>query len=590
MSPVSESPVARRVSGYHLSMGALILGAALGSAACIAAQGGHAVGVCQRHGVWDRECLGVSDEAIVFADFPGGGEVKELYLIAPDGSGREAITSSPDRPESQPSWSPSRREVAYSVPLRSDPILGEVWGIEVLDLTTRLTRTLTAGPLDVAPDWSPDGRWIAFSSIFGYRTASQGSSISVVASDGSELRPLVELRGTALLTSPAWSPDGQRIAFSVGYADGGELYQLEVATGRVERLFSHPGMDDIDPAWSPDGRRLAFASGFYHPAARQARHDIWVLDLDSRQAGTIASHSAHDLSNPAWSPDGVSVVYCAEIKSPPGGRWELYLVPLAGGGSQRLLTTGVEPDWESGPPWAPSTPTGAPVTSSPSAEPSPGGPLTPTPPAPPTLTVLPTLPAFPTRLPGEPTATLGTPPTFAAPVNTATATEVASATRPAPTVTSTLVRRSYLPYAASDDAWSDGRATATPAACLHREVEPNDSLAEADRHPDLCDCVPVRSALPPNDPEDLFGFTIELPRAVEAYLWASANETVAYELALYPRGLFDPVARGEALPGGGRNRVLRAQVTPGRYYLRVQPAAGLQGSGRELVVAWCTQR
>ncbi len=588
MTTVSRGRILRRPPlGYLVATATLGLVVALVLPAARQAPRHIAARMAARRPAWGWERLSVPDDAILFADFPGGGEEKELFLIAPDGSGREAITASPRRPESQPAWSPSRREVAYTAPLYRDPQLGEVWGIEVLDLATRLTRTLTAGPLDVAPDWSPDGRWIAFSSIFGYGMASQGSSISVVASDGSELQPLVELSGRALLQSPVWSPDGRRIAFSVSYANGGELYALEMATRRVERLFGHPGMDDIDPAWSPDGRTLAFASGFYHAAARQARHDIWLLDLSTGRAGTIASHADYDLGDPAWSPDGRALVFYAEVKPPPSGRWELYVVGVTGGAPQRLLTTGVEPDWDSGLPWPTGTATSGLPTPTAPAESSPTGPATPTPPSPPTLPPLPTLPAFPTLVPGEPTATWGTPPTFAAATNTATATIAPSATEPEVTTTAApLGLACFLPYAAHGHALSE--ATATPPTCLHREVEPNDTLAEADRQADLCDCVPARSALGPQDPEDLFGLTIRQPLPIEAHLWAAEDETVDYELALYRKGNFDPVARGEAAPEGGRNRSLRASLAPGRYYVRVRPEGGAGGSGREFTVVWCS--
>lgn len=542
----------------------------------------------------------VPEDAIVFADFPGGGEEKELFLIAPDGSAREPLTNTRAKPESQPAWSPSRREIAYTAPIGHDPLLGDVWAIEVLDVATGRTRTLTAGPLDVAPDWSPDGQWLAFVSILGGQGVPAGSSISLVRADGKDLQPLLELSGTALLQAPAWSPDGRRIAFSVGYAHGGELYEVEVATRQVRRLLAHPGMDDLDPAWSPDGRYVAFASGFYHGAARRARHAIWLLDTVTGSAGTIATHPEYDLQNPAWSPDGREIVYFAEVKAPPNGRWELYVVPAFGGAAARLLTTGVEPDWDSFPAPEVGSPTATlpPAWPTATAESPPTALATNTPPLPPTLPPLPTLPPFPTWVPGEPTATLGTPPTFRPPPLSPTPTAkepTATATRsvPLPSATATpdgtrpALRLSYLPFVGRGHEL--GAPEQVTPICLHREEEPNDDLAGANRQPALCSCVPARGMLPAGDREDLYAFTVAKAGAIEAYLLLQPGDAATYELLLYREGVFDPLARGEVVSPGSRDLGLACALDAGRHYLRVRTLpVGAGGSG-EYRIVWCRQ-
>jgi Tol biopolymer transport system component len=58
---------------------------------------------------------------------------------------------------------------------------------------------------------------------------------------------------------PAWSPDGRRIAFARAGENGADLYVLELATGRVDRLTESPAVVEAHPDWSPDGRRIAFS-------------------------------------------------------------------------------------------------------------------------------------------------------------------------------------------------------------------------------------------------------------------------------------------------------------------------------------------
>jgi TolB protein len=366
-----------------------------------------------------------------------GGET-ELFVIGADGGGKTRLTDSPDRAEVQPNWSPDRREIAFA----GRDGTSAAWGIWVLDRATGQSRQLSTGPEHYEPDWRPDGSLIAFTDIERAGGIIIQSQISVIRPDGTGYRPVVRVQDRYhSVGNASWSPDGTMLAFTLSSeASGGELYLFDYATSQVKRLFSHPGWDDIDPAWSPNGRLIAFAAGVHRGSA--TRHDIWVVDVESGVAGTVARHPEFELRQPAWSPDGSRLVFTARFQNAPA-RWGLYLVPARGGDVTGPIALGVEPDWSSELQMPFPTPEVQPFTPEP-------------------------LPTFPPPEPTEPgpTATDPAPPTFP-PSGSSTPefTPTAMHTPLPPTATGTVrpgaVHIVHLPYLINE---TQPQAVASPAA------------------------------------------------------------------------------------------------------------------------------
>jgi TolB protein len=124
--------------------------------------------------------------------------------------------------------------------------------------------------------------------------------------------------------SPAWSPDGMKIAY-VSF-EGGQsgVYVQGVYTGKRQKVTSFKGINGA-PSWSPDGRKLALT------LSKGGNPDIYIYDMTSRKLKQITRHYSID-TEPAWSPDGKSLVFTSDR----GGRPQIYRVSAHGGNAQRV--------------------------------------------------------------------------------------------------------------------------------------------------------------------------------------------------------------------------------------------------------------
>ena len=261
---------------------------------------------------------------IVFTSERAGSGQADIYRVRPDGSGLERLTNDPDL-DDQAAMSPDGGHVAF-VSTRGSHT-ANIW---ILDLNTRQARNLTGGrtPAGAAdtgtlngffrPSWSPDGTWIAFTSDRNFPFKPhvepapgwehpQELSIYVMQPDGRGLRRLTPAGVTA--GSPRWSPDGKRIVFyelptALTFAARvfaqnrvtSQIVSIDVATGARTEHTSGPGLK-VSPQFLGADRIGYLVKAA--PAAEQAG-----LAFTTGGTGTRGS-----FRNPAWSPDGMRVVY-----------------------------------------------------------------------------------------------------------------------------------------------------------------------------------------------------------------------------------------------------------------------------------------
>ena len=166
------------------------------------------------------------------------------------------------------------------------------------------------GAQNISPSISPDGRWVAY---VGYENLLTPDLVVANAETGEVVRTLSSPQRdphmdaiSFLQSSGSWSPDGQRFAFII-FKDGDN--QIEVVNtqngNRIERIET-PGIGGIlHVAFSPDGNRLAFSG------QSGGKSDIYIYDLEARSFTQLTDDRYADFQ-PEWSPDGNTIVFATD--------------------------------------------------------------------------------------------------------------------------------------------------------------------------------------------------------------------------------------------------------------------------------------
>jgi len=144
--------------------------------------------------------------------------------------------------------------------------------------------------------------------------------------DGENLTRLTANRTLNLF--PAWSPEGDRVAF-MSYRDGQQgTYMLDVHNGRVILVGETPG-SNLGPGWHPNGRELLLS------LSKSGQHEIYRMDLRGKSQRRLTVSPAIEVS-PDWSPNGRDVVFTSDRTGTP----QLYIMDADGSGRRRLTFEG----------------------------------------------------------------------------------------------------------------------------------------------------------------------------------------------------------------------------------------------------------
>jgi TolB protein len=263
---------------------------------------------------------GVAQTQIAFVSSRSGN--KEIWMMDYDGGNQHQVTHLKSIALT-PRWSPDASRIAFTcyVPGRNGVTSAQVC------IYSAASSHLISFPrfrgTNSSPAWSPDGQQIAFMS-----SQNGDPEIYVINADGTRLHRITFAAGVN--TSPAWNPKtGKEMVFvSDRGGDGAPvLYQMNSDGTSVSRIDLPDMGYVIDPAWSPNGQLIAFS--WRRPSGN---YDIYVMDIVSHQLVELTRDAGRN-ERPSWAPDGRHLVF----ESTRTGTRQIWTM-LADGSQPRQLT------------------------------------------------------------------------------------------------------------------------------------------------------------------------------------------------------------------------------------------------------------
>lgn len=183
--------------------------------------------------------------------------------------------------------------------------------LQVADADSENPLTILASPEPIiSPAWSPDGKRLAYVSFEDRKPIVYVQNLA----DGSR-RAVSRFRGSN--SAPAWSPDGRKLAVTLSRDATAQIYLLDLDTGETTR-FTRGGAIDTEARFSPDGRWLYFTSD------RGGTPQIYRAPVDGGEASRVTFEGGYNVS-PALSPDGSRMAFVHRRD----GRFHIAVMDLA---------------------------------------------------------------------------------------------------------------------------------------------------------------------------------------------------------------------------------------------------------------------
>lgn len=271
---------------------------------------------------------GLSSTQITFVSSRGG--AKEIWVMDYDGASQHAITSLHSIALT-PRWAPDSSRIAFTCYASAGgaPASPQIC-MYSMDANRVVSFPRYRGT-NSAPAWSADGSQLVFSSSMG-----GNPELYSISSSGSGLKRLTFSNGAS--TSPAWNPKtNQTIAFVSDRSGVPKLYLMNADGTNAQNLDLPDKGYLIDPAWSPNGQLLAFS--WRRPSNN---YDIYVMDVATRQIIELTRDMGRN-ERPSWAPDGRHLVF----ESTRSGTRQIWTM-LADGSQPHQLTNGghnESPNW-----------------------------------------------------------------------------------------------------------------------------------------------------------------------------------------------------------------------------------------------------
>ncbi len=271
---------------------------------------------------------GIAQTKIYFVSSRTGS--KEIWAMDYDGENQHPVTHLGSI-SMAPRISPDNSRIAFESLGRNG------WSVRMFSLILgRMVsfRSGLAGGSNITPAWSSDGDKIAFSSA-----RSGEAEIWVADSDGGHLRRITSLPGPNV--QPCWNPKtNAQIAFVSGRTGLPQIYIMNSDGSLPQRMTD--GGYAVSPSWSPNGQLLTFSWNRKYGPGAPGGQDIYVFDIATMRWVQV-THGEGNNDYPTWSPDGRHIVFQRSY----GRRTDIWSMLADGTHQVQLTHTGnnSEPDW-----------------------------------------------------------------------------------------------------------------------------------------------------------------------------------------------------------------------------------------------------
>ncbi len=217
---------------------------------------------------------------------------------------KTATVGPTQRPRASPTFTPSptplgggASQIAYASDLTGLP---QIWLMNSDGTASRQITDMPEGACQ--PAWSPEGEKLAFiSPCAGNQETYPGAGIFIINLDGSGLMALPSVPGGDF--DPVWSPDGVRIAFtSLRDYNRAQVYEFNLGESTTRSLSANT-VRDSQPDWSPDGGKITIVT------TRRGPYQIWIMEKDGSEGILLSRSGSLKDTHPVWSPDGQVIMF-----------------------------------------------------------------------------------------------------------------------------------------------------------------------------------------------------------------------------------------------------------------------------------------
>lgn len=207
--------------------------------------------------------------------------------------------------------------------------------LHIVDSDGAETRRITTGRGALSPAWSPSGESVVYTVL-----GNSGTQVEELDVRTGRTRRISQIRAGLNIT-PVYQPGGNAILYAQGTGNGTDLVLAQLDSSAPHKLTAGRGTDNTSPSYSPDGRQIAFISG------KSGQPQVYIMDADGSNVRLLTPYRPGVRSyraSPDWSPDGRAVAYEQQ-----NGNFQVWMIDLRDRIPKQLTSEGENED----PSWAP---------------------------------------------------------------------------------------------------------------------------------------------------------------------------------------------------------------------------------------------